>query len=192
MFWVLMLTFIVSAADTLGLPNVSQTIDAFVLYLPNVVAAAVIMVVGMTVASFVRDLVRGGAQTLGIDYARALGSLAHGALLVVIASLAVGQLRIETALFNRVVEIILIAAGLGLALAMGLGTRDIARHIVAGVYLRDLYRPGMKLSFEGRTGTVAEVGTVVTRLTGPDAGTIYIPNGHLTTAIVDEAGPTAG
>jgi small-conductance mechanosensitive channel len=112
-------------------------------------------------------------------------------LLVVIASLAVGQLRIETALFNRVVEIVLIAAGLGLALAMGLGTRDIARHIVAGVYLRDLYRPGMKLSFDGRTGTVQEVGTMATRLTGPDAGIMYVPNGHLTTAIVDEAGPTA-
>jgi hypothetical protein len=66
-----------------------------------------------------------------------------------------------------------------------------ARHIVAGVYLHDLYRPGMKLSFDGRTGTVEEVGTVATRLTAPDAGKIYVPNGHLTTAIVDEAGPMA-
>lgn len=188
-FWVLMLTFIVSAADTLGLPNVSQTIDAFVLYLPNVLGAAVIVVVGMTVASFVRDFVRGGAESLGVEHARALGSLAYGALLVVIASLAVGQLGIETALFNRVVEIVLIAAGLGLALAVGLGTRDTARHIVAGVYLRDLYKPGMKLSFDGRAGTVEEVGTIATRLAAPDAGTIYVPNGHLATALVEEAGP---
>jgi small-conductance mechanosensitive channel len=187
-FWLLMLTFLVSASETLGLPNVSQTIDAFVLYLPNVIGAAVIVVVGMTVASFVRDLVRSAAGSLGVDYAKALGSLAHGALLVVIASLAVGQLQIETVLLNRVVQIILIAAALALALAMGLGTRDIAAHIVAGVYLRDVYRPGMKLSMGENAGTVEEVGTIVTRLATDDGRSVFIPNGQLTAAVVNEGG----
>jgi hypothetical protein len=188
-FWLLMLTFLVSAAETLGLANVSQTIDAFVLYLPNVVGAAVIVVVGTTVAAFVRDMVRSGAEGLGIDYARALATLAHGALLVVIASLAIGQLQIETALLNRVVQIVLIATGLGIALAMGLGTRDIAGHIVAGVYLRDLYRPGAKLSVDHREGKLEEVGTIVTRLTTADGGSVYIPNSHLAAVIVSEEGP---
>jgi hypothetical protein len=44
----------------------------------------------------------------------------------------------------------------------------------------------MKLSFDGRSATLQEVGTMVTRLTGADAGTIYVPNGYLMTAIVEE------
>lgn len=185
-FWLLMLTFLVSASETLHLPNVSQTIDAFVLYLPNVVGAAVIVVVGMTVAAFVRDLVRSGATSLSVEHARVLGNLAYGALIVVIASLAVGQLHIETVLLNRVVEIALIAAGVGLALAMGLGMRDIAAHIVAGVYLRDVYRRGMSLSVGENRGEIEEVGTIVTRLATPDDGTIYIPNSQLAAVIVKE------
>ena len=185
-FWLLVLTFLVSAAETLGLPNVSQTIDAFVLYLPNVAGAAVIVVVGMTVATFVRDLVRSTAESLGVDYARTLGALAYGALVVVIASLAVGQLQIETVLFDRVVQIVLIAAGLALSLAMGLGTRRVAGHIVAGVYLRDVYRPGMTLAVDGDRGALEEIGTVVTRLRQPDGRAVYIPNGRLAEAVVRE------
>jgi len=187
-FWLLMLTFLVSASETLGLTNVSQTIDAFVLYLPNVVGAAVIVVVGMTLAAFVRDMVRGGAESLGVEYGRALGTLVHGAMLVLIGSLAIGQLQIETVLLNRVVEIVLVATGLGIALAMGLGTRDIAGHIVAGVYLRDLYRPGARLTVDDQVGALEEVGTIVTRLDTPGGGVLYTPNGQVTTVIVSEEG----
>jgi len=185
-FWLFMLTFLISAAETLGLRNLSQTIDAFVRYLPNVIGAAVIFIVGMTLAHFVRDLVRSGAEGLGVDYAKGLSSLAYGALLVVAGSLAVGQLQIETALFNHVVEIILIATGAALALALGLGTRDIAKHIVAGSYIRELYKPGISLSVGEDNGTLQDVGTVITRIKTLEGRMIYIPNSHLIEAVVHE------
>jgi Mechanosensitive ion channel, conserved TM helix/Mechanosensitive ion channel, beta-domain len=183
-FWLLMLTFLVSAAENLGLPNVSQTIDAFVLYLPRVLAAALIVVVGMTLANFVRDLVRSGAESLEVEYARALAAVVHAILVVVVGSLAVGQLQIETVLFNRVVEIVLVAAGVALALAFGLGTRDVARHIVAGVYLRDLYRPGVRLAIGEQEGALEEVGAIATRLRGADGHAIHVPNGRLAESVV--------
>ncbi|MGE0824442.1 MAG: mechanosensitive ion channel domain-containing protein [Candidatus Binatia bacterium] len=185
-FWLFMLTFLISATETLGLSNVSRTIDSFVRYLPNVIGAAVIVIIGMTLAQFVRDLVRSGATGLGVEYARGLGNLAYGVLIVVTGSLAVGQLQIETVLFNRVVEIVLIATGAALALALGFGTRDIARHVVAGTYLRDLYRPGMNISVGEDSGAVQDVGTVITRIRAEDGHTIYIPNGHLTEVVVRE------
>ncbi|MGE0679504.1 MAG: mechanosensitive ion channel domain-containing protein [Candidatus Binatia bacterium] len=187
-FWLFMLTFLISATETLGLSNLSRTIDAFVRYLPHVIGAVVIFIIGMTLAHFVRDLVRGGAEGLGVDYAKGLGSLAYGALIVVTGSLAVGQLQIETVLFNRVVEIVLIATGAALALALGLGTRDIAKHIVAGAYIRDLYRPGMNLTIGADSGSVQDVGTVITRIKTADGRTIYIPNGQLTETVVLEGG----
>jgi small-conductance mechanosensitive channel len=185
-FWLFMLTFLISAAETLGLGNVSQTIDAFVRYLPNVIGAVVIFIVGLTLAHFVRDLVRSGAEGLGVDYAKGLSNLAYGALIVVVGSLAVGQLQIETVLFNRVVEIVLIATGAALALALGLGTRDIAKHVVSGVYIRELYKPGTNLSVGEDSGSLQDVGTVITRIKTPEGRTIYIPNGQLTEIVVRE------
>ena len=56
-FWLLMLMFMVSATESLGLPRVSATIDNFVLYLPKVLGAIFILMVGLFIAQFVRDLV---------------------------------------------------------------------------------------------------------------------------------------
>lgn len=186
-FWLLMLTFLISAAEALGLPNVSRTIDSFVRYLPNVIGAAVILVVGLMIAHFVRDLVRSGTEGLGLDYGQALGSAAYGILLVVIVSLAVGQLQIETALFNRVVEITLIASGGALALALGLGTREIAKHLVAGVYARELLRTGADLTVAENSGSLEEVGAVYTRLRAKDGTSVYIPNAQLTESVIHQS-----
>lgn len=183
-FWLLALTFLVSAAEALDLENVSRTIDAFVRYLPNAIAAAVILVVGLTIAAFVRDLIRGAARGLGVDHARALGTFAHGALVIVVAGLAIGQLGIETDLLDRLVETVLMAVAAALALGVGLGTRHVARHVVAGVYLRDQLRPGMEIAAGDASGAVQEVGPVATRLTTADGRVLHVPNGRLADAVV--------
>ena len=186
-FWLFLLTFLISAAETLGLHNVSLTIDALVRYLPNVIGAMVIAVVGLMVAHFVRDAVRAGTAGLGVEYARGVSGVIHVMLIVIVASLAVGQLRIQTELFNRVVEIVLVASGGALALALGLGTRDIARHLVTGAYARELFRPGTELTVGDESGTVDEVGALFTRLAGRDGRRMYVPNGQLTESVLHES-----
>ncbi|MDH3256972.1 MAG: mechanosensitive ion channel family protein, partial [Nitrospinota bacterium] len=61
-FWIIMLTFIISASETLGLNKVSQTIESLVLYLPKVIGASLIAVIGLFLAHFVRNLIRSGVQ----------------------------------------------------------------------------------------------------------------------------------
>jgi small-conductance mechanosensitive channel len=183
-FWLVMLTFLVSAAETLGLRNVSATIAAFVRYLPNVLGAAVILVVGLVIAHFLRDLLRGGTRSLGVEYAGALSNVVYGVLVVVIVGLAVGQLQIDTGLFDRVVEITLMATGAALALGLGFGTRDIARQLVAGVYARELFRPGMTLVVGDESGSLQDVGAVCIRLRAEDGRVIHIPNAQITERVI--------
>ena len=57
-FWMIMLTFVVSACDTLGLERVSSTVDDFILYLPKVIAAAVVLLIGLFVSNFVRNAIK--------------------------------------------------------------------------------------------------------------------------------------
>lgn len=190
-FWLFMLTFVISAAETMGLRDVSRTIDAFVRYLPNVIGAGVIVVVGLAIAHFVRGVVRSATSSLGLDYARGLSNLAYGVLVVVIASLAVGQLRINTALLDRLVEILLIASGGALGLALGLGTRDIAKQIVAGVYARDLFPAGAQLTIGEERGSLEEVGAVCMRLRTGDGRVLYVPNALITERVVEQSGSGA-
>jgi small-conductance mechanosensitive channel len=185
-FWIVMLTFLISAADALGLDNVSKTIDSFVVYLPNVVGSAVVLVIGLLVANFVRTALGTALERIGVDYAAAASNIAYGVLVVVIASLAIGQLQLEVTLVNRVIEIVLMAAGAALAISLGFGTRDLARHVVAGVYARDSFKPGTRLTIGETHGTVEAVTAINTKVRRDDGQTIYIPNAQLVESTVRE------
>lgn len=178
-YWLIFLTFIISAADTLGLDRVSSTIDDFVLYLPKVIGAMLVAIVGLFVATLVRTALEAALASINLGYERAVGGLVYGIIVVVVLSLAVGQLEIETQLLNQVISILLLAAAAAVALALGLGTRDVAGNIVAGVYARELYQPGATIRFGDVSGTVIEVGStnVVIRI-GPDK-TLTVPNRYL-------------
>ncbi len=158
-FWLLMPIFLLSAVEALGLERVSATVDDLVLYLPKVVGAVFVIVVGLVIAHFVRAAVRSAAEGVGLDYAKGLGTLVYGTLLVIIGALAVGQLDIETQLLNNAISIILIAVAASVALSLGLGTRDIAGNVIAGVYARDLYKPGATIKLGEISGKLVEVGT---------------------------------
>lgn len=183
-FWLIMLTFLVTATETLGLPRVSETLDEFVLYLPKVIAAALILIIGLFVAHFVRDLIRGGAEGIGIEYAKPLSSAVYGILFVVIVSLAIGQLEVDTGLLDNIISIVLATIGIAAALSLGLGTRELAANILAGVYARDLYRAGDHIELDNITGMLDSIGTVKTQIKQQDGALVSVANNTLIDAKV--------
>lgn len=184
-FWLFMLLFFVSATDALGLDNVSETMQTFVAYVPNVIAALAILVVGLLVARFLSRVVRGSLEGMADQHAGTIARLIYGFLVAVVCVAALGQLQIETALIARVMEVAMVAVAAGIALTLGLGTREVARNVMAGIYVRDTYRPGMQISTDaGAEGVVDEVSTVNTRIRSKSGETVWIPNSRLISAIV--------
>ncbi|MCO5787704.1 transporter [Pseudomonas sp. G11-1] len=175
-YWFIILTFVVSAAETLGLARVSATLDAFALYLPKVFGAALILLAGLLLSHLVAGMVRGTVESIGADYAGGISRLVQGLLVIITVSLAIGQLQIETQLLNTVIAIVLVSFGAAAALAMGLGSRDTVSQIIAGVYLRELYQIGDRIKVEDREGVIEEIGTVKTTLVDDEGRFISIPN----------------
>lgn len=176
-FWIIMLTFLVTATETLGLPRVSETIDEFVLYLPKVIAAALILIIGLFVAHFVRDLIRSGAEGIGVEYAKPLSSAVYGILFVMIISLAVGQLEIDTGLLNNVIAIFMATIGIAAALSLGFGSRELSSKILSGVYARDLYRAGDRIKLDDIVdGTLVSIGTVKAQIEQDDGTLVSVAN----------------
>ena len=178
-FWIIMLTFIISAAETLGLEKVSQTIESLVLYLPKVIGASLIAVIGLLLAHFVRKVIRSGVQGFGAEYGKPLSNFAYGVLVLVIGVIVLEQLEIETSLLNSLVEITLIAAGIALALSLGLGTKEVSRNIISGVYARDIFKNGDSVKIEDDSGVVEEIGTVTSLVRHKNGEAVYIPNSVL-------------
>tara|TARA_R110000782_G_scaffold20518_2_gene55433 strand:- start:242 stop:1063 length:822 start_codon:yes stop_codon:yes gene_type:complete len=179
LYWFIVLMFVVSASETLGLARVSSTLDAFTLYLPKVFGAALILMAGLLLSHLSNGVVRGAAQGIGVDYAGGLGRFAQGLLLIITVSLVIGQLQIETQLLNTVIAIVLVSFGLAAALALGLGSRAVVGQIIAGIYVRELYQVGDRIRMEGLEGVVEEIGTVKTQVMDDQGQLVSVSNRSL-------------
>jgi small-conductance mechanosensitive channel len=175
-YWFVLLIFLVSAAESLGLQRVSATLDVLALYLPKVFGAALVLLAGVLLAQLVSSLVRGAAEGVGLEYAHGLGRVAQGLVIIISISVAIGQLEVKTDLLNNVIAIVLISVGLAVALALGLGSRDIASQILAGIYVRELYQVGQQVQVGDVEGQIEEIGTVKTTLLTDSGELVSVAN----------------
>jgi small-conductance mechanosensitive channel len=175
-YWFVLLIFFVSAAESLGLQRVSATLDVLALYLPKVFGAVLVLLVGVLLAQLVNGIVRGAAEGVGIEYAGGLGRVAQWLVIVISISVAISQLEIKTDLLNHVIVIALITVGLAVALAMGLGSREIAGQILAGIYVRELYQVGQQVRIGELEGQIEEIGTVKTTVLTDEGELVSLSN----------------
>ncbi len=154
---------------------VSDAITAFFGYLPNLLAASLVLLVGMLVAQFAGGAVTSSARNSGVEFAPILGRLVSSLIVFVVGLMAVTQLQIDTAIIRMVVMILLSGASLALALTFGLGSRDITRNMVAGYYARKIFEPGRKISIRGEEKILAGIAPVHTLLE-KDGEVTTVPN----------------
>lgn len=175
-YWFVLLIFLVSAAESLGLARVSATLDMLALYVPKVFGAGLILLVGILLAQLVNGLVRGAAEGVGLEYSSGLGRIAQSLVIIIIISVAIGQLEVKTELLNYVIAIALISVGLAVALALGLGSRELVSQILAGIYVREIYEVGQRVWLEELDGVIEEIGTAKTLLLTDEGELISIAN----------------
>ena len=134
--WFLYAIALVAAADILGLNQISQFLQSVVFYIPHVIIAVVILVVGIIVSNFVHTLVKETAGAAKIEEAQVLANVAKWAILVFTSMAALIQLRVATELiqilFTGLVFMISLAGGI----AFGLGGKDRAKEIVDSFFKR--------------------------------------------------------
>ncbi len=182
-FWLIMLMFLLSAAERLGLSGVTLAVDRLLEYVPRILGAALILFFGVLIGRFLRGLVASAAAAAELRGATRLGGVANVAVLLVAATVAIEQLGVDTQLLVTVVSAIVLGATLTMGVAFALGARPVVTHILAGHYLRQSLPPGSSVELRGERGTIERVGTVDTLLRRPDRSW-SVPNAWLMEEIV--------
>lgn len=175
-YWFVLLIFLISAAESLGLERVSATLDVLALYVPKMFAAALVLLAGVLLAQLLNTMVRGAAEGVRLEYAAGLGRIAQSMVIIISVSVAIGQLEIKAELLNYVVAIVLLSVGLAGALALGLASKGVASQIIAGIYVRELYEIGQHVKVGDVEGRIEEMGTVKTILVSDSGEWFYLAN----------------
>jgi hypothetical protein len=135
-FWFVMFAVVLVTANTLGLDTLANVMGTLVSYIPSVIAAIVIILVGIVLGGFVGGLIAASAGA--VHGGRALARLGRGGVIVLAIFMALQQLGIATDIVTTAFAILFGAIAFALALAFGLGNRDLAAEITREWY--DRYR----------------------------------------------------
>jgi Conserved TM helix len=162
-FWFVMLGVLSIAISALGIAALNDFLADVFSYLPNVVAAILIGVIAVAIAGLVARLV---TRSVGETPMGKLLATALPALVIAIAVFMIlNQLRIATEIVTITYAAVMGALALGMALAFGLGGRDVASRM-----LEDAYRRGREERARIRTGRAPAAAAQGTRYAPQDAG----------------------
>ncbi|MGE5819672.1 MAG: mechanosensitive ion channel family protein [Deltaproteobacteria bacterium] len=129
-FWFLFLIAIVTTLETLNLSGATDTLHTIYLYIPKIVAALVVLILGLYFANFLESVTRTSCANTGLAQAASIGRAAYiGTTIFVVAGIF-EILDIASEIVIWAFILVFGAVCLALALAFGLGGRDVAaRHL---------------------------------------------------------------
>lgn len=129
--WFVIVVFLVAAFDILGLTEVNLFLQQVVIaYLPRVIVAALILLVGGVVGDVIDRIVVTAAKTAEVRSAHFAGTIAKWAVWVFAILVALSQLGIAAAFSQTLFTGIVIAISLALGLSFGLGGQEAAARFI--------------------------------------------------------------
>ena len=130
-YWLALLVTFVVAINAIGLTVAADLLNTVVLYIPNVIAAMFVLILGIFVASLLKSIVQTAANNAGIAQSNLLGKVVEIAVAVFAIAIALQQLNIGARIIELAISVLLGSIGLAVALAFGIGCKDIAAKIMA-------------------------------------------------------------
>lgn len=129
-YWFIVIAFLLAASDILGLFALSDFLRDVLTYIPNVVAAVLIMLAAVVLANFMKRIISASVISAKLHAANFLGALTWWSVVVFGLLAALVQLNIATVILNSVVTGFIAMLALAGGLAFGLGGKDHAARLI--------------------------------------------------------------
>jgi hypothetical protein len=193
--WFIYIFFITAAVNALQFTQLAEALTSIWLWIPNLVAFIVILVIGSIIAEFVGNWAKNELPARGVPGGKAIGLGAKGILYAIVFVTAITQLQIGAGILNMVISALVwglagaLAIGLGVGLAYGL--KDVLPSLVQGsTNIASTLKPGQKIRFDGHTGTIKQAGAFHLIMDNDEGETVVLPTKMIADKeIVIESGP---
>jgi hypothetical protein len=193
--WFIYIFFITAAVNALQFTQLAQALTNIWLWIPNLVAFIIILVIGSIIAEFVGNWAQKELPARGVPGGKAIGIAAKGILYAIVFVTAITQLQIGAGILNMVIAALVwglagaIAIGLGVGMAFGL--KDLLPSLIhSSANVESTLKRGQKIRFDGRTGTIKQAGAFHIILENDEGETVVVPTKLITDKeIIIESGP---
>jgi hypothetical protein len=132
--WLVIILFFVASINVLGLTSVSDFLNNIILGIPTLIAAIIILVVGVVVAGFLEKMVKGSLGSSDPAFSRLVGKVVSYATMILFILAAISQLGIARFFIETTFTGFVAALALGIGISLGLGSKDLVKTMFEGWY----------------------------------------------------------
>ncbi|WP_298897222.1 hypothetical protein [uncultured Psychroserpens sp.] len=148
--FIIYIMIIVVISDVLGLNMLSEKIGEFLSYLPQLLVALVIFMIGLLFANFVKNGLKSLFESMDLSGGKMLSQLVFFLLLIFISITALNQAGINTDIITSNLTLILGAFLTAFALAFGFGAKEVVGSLLKTFYTRKTFEVGKKIEFQNK------------------------------------------
>ncbi|MCC6602578.1 MAG: mechanosensitive ion channel [Anaerolineae bacterium] len=158
LYWIIFLNFILIALESMGLDAAVTPLRSLIAFLPRLLAALATLTAGVLLAQFLGKAAQAAMSSMGVEFHQEVGQGVNVLLVIMIVIVVLEQLGINASIMTNIFTNVITLAVAGLALAFGLGGRDVARSVLAGYYAREQFALGDRVNIDGEEGTLEAIG----------------------------------
>ncbi|APQ16494.1 mechanosensitive ion channel family protein [Maribacter hydrothermalis] len=170
----LWLVFIIVASDIMGLTIISSEIANLLRYLPILLSALVIFMIGLYLAKVIKETIVKIFDSIGLGGGKVLGNALFYLIIIFVSITALNQAGVDTEIITNNFTIILGAFLLAISLALGLGAREVVGDLLRTFYSRKIYVVGDKVKVGKLEGTVVGIDNI-SMILKTKTGKVVIP-----------------
>jgi len=156
-YYFLVLIVLVIATDILRMPVVSNLIVDIFNFIPNLLVALILLVLGLLLASWLKNMVYTIAKSLGLPSASLIANLVFYFIFVNVLISAMVQAKINIGFFSTNITLIIAGVVFAFALAYGLASKSILANIISSYYYKNKYKIGDYIKIGKNEGEICEI-----------------------------------
>ena len=156
-YWLVLLFFVTTATQVLGLQAFTDWLGKLIDYLPTLIVGLLILTAGWLMSGFAAELMQATVTGLEPGQSAMLERVVRISILVGAILVGADQIGIRITFLAIFIGAIAITVGGGLALAVGFGARGHVANLIAAHHLRQAFTVGQTLQFAGHEGRLLEI-----------------------------------
>ena len=157
LYYVLMLFFLVAAADVLSMPAVSQLVTDIFNFVPNLIVALIVLILGLLLSEAVKNLVYTTLKSLAVPSAKIISSFLFYFLLINVMVSALTQAKINIEFLSQNLTVLIGGAVLAFGIGYGLASKDVIANFMASFYSKGRVKVGDIITIGNIKGEIVDI-----------------------------------
>ena len=173
LYYFILIFILQPAADTLGVPAISDMIKLIVTFIPKMISAVLMLSAGVFLADALKNFVITLCKSFNIAAGKLIGTAVFFFLFIIFLIQSVAQIGINTSLFESTFNLIIGGIIFAFAIGYGFASKEILLNIISSFYSKNRYKGGEIIEIDGIKGEIIAIdNTTITLKTG-DSKTIF-------------------